>query len=374
MVLTQETLPEAAGALPPVEPEQPRLVVFYNPNSTNAREHWEETKQRLGRLASRAGYLLETVETKQDPEEDREQVYSSVRKGDVIGAASGDGYLNRLAEALQRDDAPQHVAEAPILAVPMGNKSDLANTFNRFGWWNLLGLGWRRIAKALKERRTVPMYPMVAEFKPDAKPEGSAEGLPASFKKLVVYVLAFGLTGRGADTINSPAWRKEHQQPASKALGPIARIPAVTQAIRLWREVKMVSTLIRESKPIQVGEGSDAYPDSQQAPSPYIDYSIFNGPRAAGSMHNMIQPYTKEILISKTRGLVGAAVNLLARVSHLGFGIWHNGSHTLNLAQDTPMTFDGEAFNAPAGQVKVTHAEKALNFITSKRKYWDRRE
>ncbi len=380
----QETLPGGPpeivsspdAILAPTQPEQPRLVVFYNPNSTNTGRRWRRTRRHLARAALRAGYVLETVETEADPEENRQKIYANVRSGDVIAIAGGDGSVNDMGQAKLHEDAPQAVIEAPVLAVPMGNKSDLANTFNRFGFFgNLFGRGWRQITHALRERHTVSMYPMVAEFEPNAPADGSDQPSLGSFTKLAIYFMGFGPSGEGAKILNNREWREKHKNVGPKVLRPLLRLPGVTEAVRLWREAKMAAKIVLQGDTIEIGEDPAQTDDEDPSATKRIrGLDFINGPRVAGMWRFLIEPYTREMIVSTVRGRFGVLVNMAARMLHVGFGEWHRGKHSLQLANETPMTFDGEHFSAPAGQVTVTHSERAIQFITSRRKYWGKKD
>ncbi len=234
--------------------EWERLVVFYNPDSSNAASGQEETRKLEQAYPGRVITLMAQATDKAN----RTMFRRELRPGDVLIINGGDGTANHVARSLPT--APR----VPILPLGTGNANDLAAML----YDDHVG----EVQYILEHATTMSIHPLICTISPE-------QGAPA--RHLAVCYLSFGSTALGAAYLNQPDTR--------------AKYPKYIPGGKLLSDIDTILHTTRHAKPFNITYHGQ--------PQEIMDIIVANGPRMARTLQfpSRLERYDMFIAVVKDK-------------------------------------------------------------------------
>jgi hypothetical protein len=309
--------------------ESGRILAVHNPVCS-------EPKEAAGVLSwlrdSQWGSGLEVVTTQDPATHDNVQLIQDVlQPDDTVICLGGDGLANDAFNATKRmiDAGQLGRDEVSLVPIPAGNGNDLTKSL--YGSGLLRG---NRLQNLLERREALLLDGMKID---------SSSGLD----KFVHSYIGLGFTGRAADFINQPDFRARRRD--SYFPGKFLDSQRILKA--LWG-----------LEPFEYANGSGQTTQAKEK-----IYALM--PRiAAGVIKIDTAPFDREI-IELELGARAFVLNALAVIGLQRFdrgakGKTVDGPQELTLRTDTPLQYDGEPTELPAGTVlTISHHPESLRVL-----------
>jgi diacylglycerol kinase family enzyme len=170
-----------------------RLVVLYNPRSSNA----GRTKGIIARLEKAYPGKLVIISLKQSAAQNLKMLRDTLKEGDILVPCGGDGTIGGVVEYLLYPTMPKELRRTPVLPVGTGRMNDVARMAN--------GRHFIDPLFALKHGQLLDIYPVACTCTPL-----SGKGKPVT--RLVIYNIGFGYSGRCSVAWNDPKFRANIQK------------------------------------------------------------------------------------------------------------------------------------------------------------------
>lgn len=194
------------------------VVVVENPVSSQARRFKSELDE-LKRKCDEHNTGFTQLITKPSAADNRDMLFESVPQRSTLVVVGGDGTLHAMADSMLREHSsrPDHLPNTPILTVPAGKKNDMHGMLHDFPapFWPQL----------TRERVQVPTLAISLK---DYNDHSTSD-------RIALYSFGLGAIGRGAEIINSPAFRAAQQR--RHWLGQ--KLGELSMGIQAYRETDM---------------------------------------------------------------------------------------------------------------------------------------
>lgn len=320
---------EAAPGIPVDEYDPDRIVVFYNPASSNS----AVGQQQIAELkASQYSAKIHTVPTSDRGNEANQDLFRhTLKEGDILALATGDGTIKLALQTLVDKELPKAIRHTPIVPLGAGRGNDLDVMLND---------SRHRVCPSdiLESGRIVEIVPGQASL-------SSTRG---EYTHIFASYVSFGATAAAAMQLNRPEYRGSF----------LRKVPG----FKTLHEQSAVLEALYKAPLAQLEQDDETHT--------FYDLVVANGPRMAGGVVHFPVRLTdrymfRSEIIDKQPATLARSLGSLALGRQAGK--FQSNDFAFITKSTTHVQFDGEAEPIyPETSVVISPAELTFRAVTTR--------